>query len=448
MADSPTPPNATPADHPSTAKASKATRKADVASTARQGKVTNTSEAASSKASPKASNEAKPARLPSALVYDAAMLAHHVPRGFPEVPERVAFSMRMIEALIENGTLPAEHVLRLPARPATRAELETVHTPAHIERIRAAVEELIAEEGPEAEPRYFTTDVFLSPGSYTAGLLAAGAPLVALDAIGEGQARNGYALVRPPGHHARPGQAMGFCLFNNVAVAARYAQRRWGWRKVLIVDYDVHHGNGTQEMFYEDADVVYFSTHEFPFYPGTGGSQERGAGAGLGATVNVPLPAESGWSVYDPIFRQVLWPVADRFKPDVVLLSAGFDAHWLDPLAQMRLSTADYADLTLEVIEIAERYCEGRVVVVQEGGYHLDVMAQCAATVLVNLTGSDGVVDNLGQPEPLRERWNDEAIVSALYELHDLAGYRRKARREGKRTTPPYTLTEPEAPQG
>jgi acetoin utilization deacetylase AcuC-like enzyme len=156
----------------------------------------------------------------------------------------------------------------------------------------------------------------------------------------------------------------------------------------------------------------------------------------MGATINVPLPAGSGWSVYDPIFRQVLWPVADRFKPDLVLLSAGFDAHWLDPLAEMRLSTADFSDLTLEVIDIADRYCEGRLVVVQEGGYHLDAMAQCAATVLVNLTGSDGIVDNLGEPPLLDQRWNDEAIVAALYEIHDLAGYRRKARRQGRRATP------------
>ncbi len=172
-------------------------------------------------------------------------------------------------------------------------------------------------EGYTGRPRSFATEVYLSPGSYQAALLAAGAPLVALDAIGEGRARNGYALVRPPGHHARPSHAMGFCLFNNVAVAARYAQQRWGWQRVLIVDYDVHHGNGTQEMFWEDGDVCYFSTHQFPYYPGTGASSERGEGAGLGATVNVPLPAGSGWSVYDPIFRQVLWPVADRFKPDV-----------------------------------------------------------------------------------------------------------------------------------
>ena len=390
-------------------------------------------------ASPAPQNPAEPAeptRLPTALVYDPAMLDHRVPEEFPEVPERLERGIAIIEALITEETLPAERVLRLDARPATLDDLTAVHTPAYVTKVQMAVERLKERGGDDMDPVKFATDVYISPGSYTAATLAAGAPLVALDAIGEGRAHNGYALVRPPGHHARPGQAMGFCLFNNVAVAARYAQKRWGWQKVLIVDYDVHHGNGTQEMFYDDGDVVYFSTHQFPWYPGTGASTEMGEGAGKGATINVPLPPGSGWSVYDPIFRQVLWPVADRMKPDLVLLSAGFDAHWKDPLGDMRLCNADFSDLTLEVAEIADRYCDGRLVVVQEGGYNLDAATQCMATTLVALTGSDGVLDSLGLPPPMNSRWNDEAIISALYQLHDLAGYRRKPRRQGKRATP------------
>ena len=368
-------------------------------------------------------------RLPTALVYDEAFLNHHVPPGFPEVPQRLQITMEIIETYLREGQLPREDVLRLAPRPATFDELATVHERAYIEKVRRAVERLIEEDGEHGRPRKLSTEVYYSAGTYNAALLAAGAPLVALDAVGEGRARNGYALVRPPGHHARPNQAMGFCLFNNVAVAARYAQRRWGWRRVLIVDYDVHHGNGTQDIFYEDGDVLYFSTHQFPFYPGTGRSTDLGEGAGLGANINVPLPADSGWSVYDPIFRQVLWPVADRFQPDVILLSAGFDAHWRDPLAQMRLVTADYSDFTTEVMEIADRYCGGRLVVVQEGGYDLEAMPQSAATVLFALTGRDTVVGDLGEPPAVTGRWNDEAIVQALYELHNLSGYRRKARR-------------------
>ncbi|HLJ80599.1 MAG TPA: histone deacetylase [Ktedonobacterales bacterium] len=397
---------------------------------------TPTSPAPATSASASAAPEETPKRrLPTALVYDPAFLDHLVPRGFPERPARLAQAMAVIEALIAEGTLPAEKLLRLAPRPATRAELTTVHHDAYVERVRQTVELLMEGVGYEARPRAFDSEVFLSPGSYNAAVLAAGASLVALDAIGERRARNGYALVRPPGHHALPDLGMGFCIFNNVAVAARYAQQRWGWQRVLIVDYDVHHGNGTQEMFYDDPDVVYFSTHQavdadgMLFYPSTGQSTDVGTGKGAGTTINVPLPPECGWSVFDPIFRQVLWPVADRLKPDVILLSAGFDAHWRDPMADERLCTADYSDLTREVIEIADRYCDGRIVAVQEGGYDLDVMGQCAATVLFALTGSDAVVDNLGEPPPLESRWNEEAIIQALYQLHDLAGYRRKPRR-------------------
>ena len=381
----------------------------------------------------------EPPRLPTALVTSDLMLEHLTPPGFPERPERLRRAKALIEQLLESGAIPAEQVLRLPPRAATEEELAAVHELAYVERIRDFGEHLTLD-AMQGGPRIkrFATDVYVSPGSYEAAIYSAGSALVALDAIAEGRARNGYALVRPPGHHATAAQGMGFCIFNNVAVAARYAQRRYGWQRVLIVDYDVHHGNGTQDIFYDDPNVVYFSTHQYPWYPGTGASNEIGEGAGRGATINVPLPAGSGWSVYDPIFRQVLWPLADRFKPDVVLLSAGFDAHFKeDPgLGEMQLCNPDFSDLTLEVIEIADRYCDGRIVAVQEGGYHLETLSSCAATVLVALMGSDKVVGSVETPPPLNFRWNDEAIIQALYQIHDLAGYRRKGRRPGPAPTP------------
>jgi acetoin utilization deacetylase AcuC-like enzyme len=376
-----------------------------------------------------------PARLPTAYVTGDIFLEHQTPAGVPERSERLREAKARIARLIEAGTIPPEKLLQLAPRAATTDELTAVHSPEFVHQIREAVER-VALEAMSGVPavRRFATDVYLSAGTYDAASNAAGAALVALDAIADERARNGFALVRPPGHHATADHAMGFCLFNNIAVAARYAQRRHGWQRILIVDYDVHHGNGTQDIFYEDGDVVYFSTHQYPWYPGTGASTEIGEGAGLGATINVPLPAGSGWSVYDPIFRQVLWPVADRLKPDLILLSAGFDAHFKEDegLGQMRLCNPDFSDLTLEVIEMADRYCDGRIVAIQEGGYELDALSQCAATVLVALTGSDGVVGSVERPEPAPVRWNDQAIINALYELHGLAGYRRKARRPGQ----------------
>jgi acetoin utilization deacetylase AcuC-like enzyme len=390
-------------------------------------------------------------RLPTAFVTGNLMLDHRAPAGFPERPERLATALELIEALIRADTLPADRLLRLRTRAATDDELAAVHDKAYVARVHHAVADLMPLDL-DAEPfqptpiRRFATDVYLSPGSGLAATHAAGAALVALDAVAAGQARNGYALVRPPGHHASQAEAMGFCIFNNVAVAARYAQLRHGWEKVLIVDFDVHHGNGTQDIFYSDSTVTYFSTHQYPWYPGSGAVNETGVGKGQGTTINVPVPAGSGWSVFDPIFRQVLWPVADRFKPDVVLVSAGFDAHFReDPgLGELRLSTPDFSDLMLELLQIADRYCEGRLVAIQEGGYDLTALSQCAATLLVALTGSDGIVDTLGQPEPLSFRWNDEAIIQALYQVHELAGYRRKARRPIN--VSPAPLPKPPAP--
>jgi acetoin utilization deacetylase AcuC-like enzyme len=215
----------------------------------------------------------------------------------------------------------------------------------------------------------------MSPGSLTAAYWAAGGALAAVDAIMNKQVEHVFCAVRPPGHHAEAGHAMGFCLFNNVAIAARYVQKKYGLTRVLIVDWDVHHGNGTQHSFEDDPSVLFFSTHQFPHYPGTGRESERGRGAGEGFTINVPMEAGEGDEEYRAVFRKSLLPAADAFKPEFVIVSAGFDAHKDDPLASMELTEEGYADLTGIVAGIAKRHAEGRILSSLEGGYHLTSLA-------------------------------------------------------------------------
>lgn len=219
---------------------------------------------------------------------------------------------------------------------------------------------------------------------------------------------------------------MGFCLFNNVAVAARYAIDTYGIERVMIIDFDVHHGNGTQEMFYDDPRVLYFSTHQAPFYPGTGLSHERGVGEAEGTTINVPLPATTGYETFEPVFRQVMAPAADRFDPQLILVSAGFDAHWDDPLGQLNLSTAGFAELMKIIIEEARFLCNGRLVLVQEGGYSLDAMAACVATCINLLLGDEAAVDSLGQAPDMPYRINTDVLIAELRRLHRLTGYRMR----------------------
>jgi acetoin utilization deacetylase AcuC-like enzyme len=215
----------------------------------------------------------------------------------------------------------------------------------------------------------------MGPGSLAAAYLAAGGALAAVDAIQSGQVDHVFCAVRPPGHHAEAGRAMGFCLFNNVAVAARYVQKKHGLKNVLIVDWDVHHGNGTQHSFEEDPSVLFFSTHQYPHYPGTGRATERGKGSGEGFTINVPMEPGQGDDEYRAIFLKYLVPVAEKFKPEFVIISAGFDAHKDDPLANMCLTEEGYSELTRIVAGIAKRHAGGRILSSLEGGYNLSALA-------------------------------------------------------------------------
>ena len=332
--------------------------------------------------------------------------------------------MQVLEAL---GWLEREGLVLLAPRAASEDELATVHDRRYIRRVEHAARRAGEKEAGGGRLSYFfATDTYISAKSYEAATRAAGAPLTAIDAIMSGEVENAYCLVRPPGHHAVAESAMGFCLFNNVAVAARYAIDRYGLERVMIVDFDVHHGNSTQEMFYGDPRVLYFSTHQAPFYPGTGLSDERGEGPGLGTNINVPLPAGTGFETFEPVFRQVLAPAADRFDPQLILVSAGFDAHWDDPLGGLNLSTAGFAKLIGILLEMARSLCQGRIVFVQEGGYSIEAMAACAATTLNLLLGDDAAVDSLGPAEMKPYRLNTDVLISELRRIHDLKGYRMR----------------------
>ncbi len=255
--------------------------------------------------------------------------------------------------------------------------MTAVHTPEHV----AQLKQLYSQGDRFAGSR----DTPISESSYTVAVAAVGGVLAAVDAVLAGEVRNAFCAVRPPGHHATRDRAMGFCLLNNVAIATRYIQQKHKLPKVLIVDWDVHHGNGTQEIFYNDPDVFYFSVHQYPFYPGTGSADERGAGQGEGFTLNVPLPAGSGDREFQQALSEKLVPAARQFQPDFVLISAGFDAHQNDLLGGMRVTTEGFAELTRIVKQMAEEHCQGRLVSVLEGGYHLDSLAASVEAHLRNL---------------------------------------------------------------
>lgn len=259
-----------------------------------------------------------------------------------------------------------------------RKWLETVHTPRHVERL--------AQVSPEHGHVYLDGDTPMSPNSYRAALQAVGGTLAAIDAVMEGRVANAFCAVRPPGHHAEPNRAMGFCLFNNVAVGARYVQQRYGLARVLILDWDVHHGNGTQAAFYDDPTVLYVSLHQYPWYPGTGSAEEAGAGPGEGYTMNLPMAAGRGDDEYLKAFDVRIGPAVRNFAPNFVLISAGFDAHRDDPLAMMAVTEFGYRGMTEAVTNWAAATANGRVVSCLEGGYNLSALANSVETHVRALT--------------------------------------------------------------
>ena len=311
---------------------------------------------------------------PVALVYDPFYMRHLTGLGHPECPQRC----EAIIAAIQAAHL-GDKLLRLaPSRQVEDAIL-ACHTQDYF---RTARNDVLS-----GAPTLSTGDTDVCADSFAAALLAAGAGIAAVDAVMDGRVRSAFCVVRPPGHHATSRGGMGFCIFNNAAIAARYAQSAWGAGKVLIVDWDVHHGNGTQEIFYSDPSVLYFSTHQWPMYPGTGSADEIGMAEGEGTTINCPLPAGSGRSEIMAAFRDRLLPAAGAFEPELVVISAGFDSAGADPLGSMTLEAEDFAELTRMVMQLAGDHAKGRIVSMLEGGYDLAATGAAAAAHVRALEG-------------------------------------------------------------
>ncbi len=330
--------------------------------------------------------------MTTGYVYDPIYLQHDT----GDHPERAQRLVSIMDALKGAGLV--DDLVPIAPRKATTEELLAVHTESHVQRVA----QVAASGGGYLDP-----DTFVSPRSYEAALVAAGGAIRAVEDVFAGKGDSSFALVRPPGHHATPSRGMGFCLFNNVAVAARYAQAHLDIKRILIVDYDVHHGNGTQDVFYSDDSVLYFSTHEYPHYPGTGYYDEIGVGAGKGYTVNVPLPAQVGDRGYARTFEEVLVPIARRFRPELIMVSAGYDAHWADPLAWMELTVSGFGALVRYLKSLADELCQGRLVFSLEGGYNLNALAASVVATFAVLMGRDF-------SDPLGSSGRPEADIASL----------------------------------
>ena len=313
--------------------------------------------------------------IKTGFVYDAKFLDHDTGYGHPECPQRLS---RTMELLQQQGWYNS--LIQYQSKLANREVIQLVHHDDYITHAKQTCQ--------SGQAYLDSMDVAVCKQSYDIARLATGSLLTLADQIVDKNVHTGFAMVRPPGHHAEASQALGFCLFNNVAVLARYLQNQHGFQKILILDWDVHHGNGTQHLFEEDPSVLYISTHQYPYYPGTGAVSEDGIGKGKGATLNCPMSAGYGDKEYELAFIEKILPKIDEFKPEFIIISAGFDAHSQDPLADMNLSTEFYGWMTERIMEKADQYCEGRIISALEGGYNLDMLARCVTTHLAVLSNN------------------------------------------------------------
>ena len=310
--------------------------------------------------------------MKTGLIYDSRYLNHDTGSGHPESPQRL---LSATDFIWDKPWF--KQLKQYTTQPADRVWLEQIHNHAYIERARATCL--------SGAPYLDSMDVAISKESFDIALLAAGAPMILADNIMKGEIDNGFALLRPPGHHAENNMAMGFCLFNNAAILTRYLQKQHGLDKILILDWDVHHGNGTQHSFEDDPSVLYISCHQYPFYPGTGAYSETGTGHGAGATLNCPMSAGSTDKDYEQIFIEIILPKIDEFAPEFIVISAGFDAHRDDPLAEIRLSTECFGWMTQRIVEKAQQYSGGHIISILEGGYNLKALPFCVEEHLLKL---------------------------------------------------------------
>jgi acetoin utilization deacetylase AcuC-like enzyme len=320
--------------------------------------------------------------MTTAYLTHPSHIAHHM-ADHPERADRLVAVEQALATVAQD-----ERLLMSNAEPADEIDLRRVHTAEYLA--------LLADVARRQRHVLFGADTYAGPESYEVARLAAGGAIQATECVIRGEVANAMVAVRPPGHHALPDRAMGFCLLSNVALAVRRVQAVHGVERIAIVDYDVHHGNGTQDVFYEDPGVLFVSTHQSPFYPGTGALGETGSGAGAGTTLNIPLAAGYGDAAYAYIFEAVVEPALRRFEPELILVSAGFDAHWDDPLGGMSLTLAGYDRLSRDLIRMAEALCGGRIVFVLEGGYSLPAVAHGVLNVVYALLGDSTLSDPLG----------------------------------------------------
>ncbi len=312
--------------------------------------------------------------MATGFLYDERFLDHDAGARHPERRERLTSTMAHLQSLDWF-----EQLRMLAPRTADETWVESVHSRDLIERARSACEQELTFLD--------VMDVGISRASFDVALLAAGGAQELADKVIAEDVDNAFALCRPPGHHAEHDQALGFCLFNNVAIAARYLQKQHGLDKILILDWDVHHGNGTQHSFEDDPSVLYVSTHQYPFYPGTGARSETGTSRGAGATLNCPMPAGAGDEQYRQAFSETILPRIDAFAPEFVIISAGFDAHVDDPLANICLSTGFYGWMSARLMEVADKHCRGRLISLLEGGYNVNKLPHCVDEHLQVLAG-------------------------------------------------------------